>query len=100
MGKPIFFILSSVLVVAGLVGVIFEVYKMSQDSILRLVKLDIVGDYDALYDEYFPRYYHATGILSLPFDGIVEPFEAWFAGARNMSRIDYYYGTYEYPYNN
>lgn len=96
MGKPIFTILSSVMVVAGLVGVIVEVYKMSQDTILRLVKRDIVGDYDALYDEYFPQYYHATGILSLPFDGIVEPFEAWFAGDRNTSRIDYYYGTYEY----
>ena len=77
MGKPTFIILSSVLVVGGLLGVIFEVYKMSQDSILGFVKRDIVGDYDALYDEYFPRYYHATGILSLPFDGIVEPFEAW-----------------------
>lgn len=101
MEKRIFIILSSALVVAGLVGVIFEVYKMSQDSILlRLVKRDIVGDYDSLYDEYFPRYYHATGILSLPFDDIAEPFEAWFAGDRNMSRIDYYYGTYEYYYNN
>lgn len=93
MGKPIFIILSSIVVVAGLVGAILEVYKMSQDSILRLVNRDIVGDYDTLYVEYFPRYYHATGILSLPFDGIVEPFEAWFAGERNMSRIDYYYGT-------
>lgn len=100
MGKPIFIILSSIVVVAGLVGVILEVYKMSQDSILRLVNRDIVGDYDTLYVEYFPRYYHATGILSLPFDGIVEPFEAWFAGERNMSRIDYYYGTFEYSCNN
>ena len=61
MGKPIFIILTSVLVVAGLVGVIFEVYKMSQDSILGFVKRDIVGDYDALYNEYFHRYYHAQG---------------------------------------
>ena len=56
MGQSIFIILSSVLVVAGLLGVIFEVYKMSQDYILGFVKRDIVGDYDALYDEYFPRY--------------------------------------------
>lgn len=96
MGKPIFIILSPLLVVAGLVGIVFEVYKMSQDSILRFAKHDIVGDYDALYDEYFPRHYHATGILSLPFDSIVEPFEVWFAGDRNMSRIDYYYGKYAY----
>lgn len=100
MGKPIFIILSSIVVVAGLVGVILELYKMSPDSIFRLVNRDIVGDYDTLYTEYFPRYYHATGILSLPFDGIVEPFEAWFAGERNMSRIDYYYGTFEYSCNN
>lgn len=100
MEKPIFIILSSVLVLAGLEGVIVEVYKMSQDSILRLLKRDIVGDYDALYDKYFPRYYHATGILSLPFDDIAEPFEAWFAGDRNVSRIDYYYGTSGYYCNN
>lgn len=93
MGKPLFVIMST-LVSAALVGIIFKVHKMSQDSTLSLAKHDIVGDYDALYDEYFPRYYHATGILSLPFDDIVEPFEAWFAGDRNMSRIDYYYGTY------
>lgn len=94
MGKLTFIIVPVILVVAGLVGIAFEVHKMSQDSTLSLVKHDIVGDYDALYDEYFPRYYHATGILSLPSDGIVEPFEAWFAGDRKMSRIDYYYGTY------
>lgn len=73
-------------------GIVFEVGKTAQDSTLSLSKHDIVGDYDVLYDEYFPRYYHASGLLSLPFDDIVEPFEAWFAGDRNMSRIDYYYG--------
>ncbi|XP_048583026.1 pro-cathepsin H isoform X2 [Nematostella vectensis] len=52
----------------------------------------IVGGYDEGYDKIFPRRYHATGILTLPFDDIVEPFEAWFAGDLNMSRIDYYYG--------
>lgn len=89
-----FIVVSALIVVAGLVGVILEVYKMSQDSTLSLAKHDIVGDYDELYDEYFPRYYHATGLLTLPFDDVVEPFEAWFAGDRNMSRIDYYYGKY------
>lgn len=98
MGKPIFIVVSSIIVVAGLIGIAFEVHKMSQDSSLSLAKHDIVGDYDALYDEYFPRYYHATGLLSLPFDEIVEPFEAWFAGDRNMSRIDYYYGKYQKYY--
>ena len=94
MGKRIFIVASVLMVLAGLVGVLLEVHKMSQDTDLTLVKHDIVGDYDELYDEYFPRHYHATGLLTLPFDDIVEPFEAWFAGDRNMSRIDYYYGTY------
>lgn len=41
----------------------------------------------------FPEFYHAQGIISLPFDGIIEPFEAWYAGSLKMSRIDYYYGN-------
>lgn len=94
MGKRILIVASVLMVLAGLVGMLLEVHKMSQDTDLTLVKHDIVGDYDELYDEYFPRHYHATGLLTLPFDDIVEPFEAWFAGDRNMSRIDYYYGTY------
>ena len=40
----------------------------------------------------FPEFYHAQGIISLPYDGIIEPFEAWYSGGHNMSRIDYYYG--------
>lgn len=54
---------------------------------------EIVGDYDRIYDGLLlPRRYHATGVVSLPFDEISEPFEAWFAGDINMSRIDYYHG--------
>ena len=41
----------------------------------------------------FPEFYHAQGIISLPYDGIIEPFEAWYAGRHKMSRIDYYYGN-------
>ena len=40
----------------------------------------------------FPRCYRAQGQISLPFDGIIEPFEAWYCAKFNMSRIDYYYG--------
>ena len=40
----------------------------------------------------FPNFYHAVGTITLPFDDLVEPFEAWYAGELNMSRIDYYYG--------
>ena len=54
----------------------------------------ISGEFDVNYDKLFPHYYHATGMLTLPYDDIIEPFEAWYAGERNMSRIDYYYGMY------
>ncbi|XP_012559591.2 uncharacterized protein LOC100198320 isoform X1 [Hydra vulgaris] len=40
----------------------------------------------------FPSFYHAVGTITLPYDDLVEPFEAWYAGELNMSRIDYYYG--------
>jgi hypothetical protein len=40
----------------------------------------------------FPKTYHATGLLTLPYDGIMEPFEIWYAEDLNMSRIDYYHG--------
>ena len=40
----------------------------------------------------FPKTYHATGLLTLPYDGIMEPFEIWYAEEYMMSRIDYYYG--------
>lgn len=40
----------------------------------------------------FPMFYHAVGTITLPFDDLVEPFETWYAGELNMSRIDYYYG--------
>ena len=42
----------------------------------------------------FPKTYHATGLLTLPYDGIMEPFEIWYAENLNMSRIDYYHGEY------
>lgn len=94
MGRNTVIVVLVLFTIAGLIGIGFEWKKFAQDSTLRLAKHDIVGDYDELYDEYFPRFYHATGLLSLPFDNIVEPFEAWFAGDRKMSRIDYYYGMY------
>jgi len=40
----------------------------------------------------FPSLYYTQGVLTLPYDNIIEPFEAWYAGKMNMSRIDYYYG--------
>lgn len=44
----------------------------------------------------FPEFYHAQGIISLPYDGIIEPFEAWYGGRHKMSRIDYYYGKAQF----
>ena len=43
-------------------------------------------------DVKFPKTYHATGLLTLPYDGIMEPFEIWYVQHLNMSRIDYYHG--------
>ena len=41
---------------------------------------------------HFPSIYHAAGNIRIPSAGIVEPFEAWYAGKLNKSRIDYYEG--------
>ena len=43
----------------------------------------------------FPLFYHSVGTITLPYDGLVEPFESWYAGELNMSRIDYYQGRKE-----
>ena len=40
----------------------------------------------------FPSIYHVTGTIKIPSASIVEPFEAWYAGKFNRSRIDYYGG--------
>ncbi|XP_067867119.1 counting factor associated protein D-like isoform X2 [Heterodontus francisci] len=40
----------------------------------------------------FPKIYHVSGILSLPFAEIEEPFEAWYNLTGKVSRIDYYDG--------
>ncbi|XP_029202306.2 KDEL-tailed cysteine endopeptidase CEP1-like [Acropora millepora] len=92
MAKMPLVVLLALFLFGCVVVIFFDWMKPSRGSSLCLSKHDIVGGYDQLYDEYFPRFYHTTGLLSLPFDDIVEPFEAWFAGEKNMSRIDYYYG--------
>ena len=79
-------------IVSSLTREVFSVRTRKHTSSHGLTTRDIIGDYDARYDGYFPRHYHATGLLTLPFDDIIEPFEAWFAGDKNVSRIDYYYG--------
>ncbi|XP_041069011.1 digestive cysteine proteinase 2-like isoform X1 [Carcharodon carcharias] len=40
----------------------------------------------------FPDVYHISGILSLPYAEIEEPFEAWYNLSGNVSRIEYYHG--------
>ncbi|XP_038650967.1 digestive cysteine proteinase 1-like isoform X1 [Scyliorhinus canicula] len=40
----------------------------------------------------FPNIYHISGILSLPYAEIEEPFEAWYSETGEVSRIDYYDG--------
>ena len=36
--------------------------------------------------------YTVSGVLTLPYAEIVEPFQAWFDGQNGRSRIDYYAG--------
>lgn len=58
-----------------------------------LLQDDHPGEKESLPEKVtFPEFYHAQGIISLPYDGIIEPFEAWYGGRHKMSRIDYYYG--------
>ena len=40
----------------------------------------------------FPKSYHVKGTIILPFNDIVEPFEAWVDAGKGMSRIDFYGG--------
>jgi len=40
----------------------------------------------------FPKSYHVKGVIILPFNDIVEPFEAWVDADKGMSRIDFYDG--------
>ncbi|XP_066922832.1 counting factor associated protein D-like [Clytia hemisphaerica] len=64
--------------------------KTSEDSAIRKI---VEGERESeRYNINFPLFYHAVGTITLPFDDLVEPFEAWYAGELNMSRIDYYQG--------
>ena len=82
---------------------IFEVYRKKHPAPPE-ERLDIVNDKlweqdddteENIKDKIkFPEFYHTQGTISLPFDDIIEPFEAWYAGKYNMSRIDYYYGKW------
>ena len=40
----------------------------------------------------FPSIYHVYGTIRIPSASINEPFQAWYAGKYNRSRIDYYEG--------
>lgn len=82
---------------------IFEVYRKKYPAPPE-ERLDMVNDKlweqdddteENIKDKIkFPEFYHTQGTISLPFDDIIEPFEAWYAGKYNMSRIDYYYGKW------
>ena len=46
----------------------------------------------ALLCTFTKAFVYFTGVISLPYAEIKEPFEAWFDTAGKASRIDYYYG--------
>ena len=70
---------------------LLQMIKMSKSKLEREEESQ-----EVIKDINFPHFYHATGFISLPYDDIVEPFEAWYAGKLNMSRIDYYYGKFNF----
>ena len=66
--------------------------ESSEDSAIRKI---VEGERESeRYNINFPLFYHSVGTITLPFDDLVEPFEAWYAGELNMSRIDYYQGIF------
>uniref|UniRef100_UPI00398EC444 digestive cysteine proteinase 2-like n=1 Tax=Pristiophorus japonicus TaxID=55135 RepID=UPI00398EC444 len=52
----------------------------------------VVVDVKSLKAPTLEDVYHVSGILSLPYAEIEEPFEAWYNLPWNVSRIDYYHG--------
>ena len=64
----------------------------AKKMVKKLLNEVLAESKDVRFDIEFPLFYHASGVISLPFDGLQEPFEAWYAGELNMSRIDYFYG--------
>ena len=67
----------------------------SERKLVNLAEKKIKAEEENIrYKIIFPSFYHAVGTITLPFDDLVEPFEAWYAGDLNMSRIDYYYGEH------
>ncbi|XP_067867860.1 counting factor associated protein D-like isoform X2 [Heterodontus francisci] len=62
---------------------------------IRIFTLTCVSVFDAnswMNTPTFPDIYHVSGILSLPYAEIEEPFEAWYNFSGNVSRIEYYHG--------
>ena len=66
----------------------------STSALDLMQQLDDEQNEPGVGDIEFPDTYHAQGLISLPYDGIIEPFEAWYAGRKHMSRVDYYYGKW------
>ena len=69
----------------------------TSDHLDKAVK-DLLRDEAAniRYKIQFPLFYHSVGTITMPYDDLVEPFEAWYAGELNMSRIDYYQGKWRH----
>ncbi len=68
---------------------LFSLYKLTDQAVIHergSKEAPSITDLD------FPAIYRATGNISIPSAGIREPFEVWYAGKYNRSRIDYYGG--------
>jgi hypothetical protein len=64
---------------------------------LCLLSLFCVGAwrFEAPEPPTWPASYMAQGIINLPYAEIGEPFDAWYDGPNQRSRIDYYSGKLE-----
>ena len=88
-------IIAASIAVAGVVAIwINKLYSqpLNLGITRRSLRTDLSDNDAPLLPKPFPRNYHATGKLFLPHGNIMEPFEVWYAGDYNRSRIDYYFG--------
>ena len=58
-------------------------FTLSEDEYIRLLPKTLPK---------WPQKFYITGILSLPYAELNEPFAVWYNGSSKQSRIDYYGG--------
>ena len=93
--QRLFVVIIATIAIAGFLAIgLNKIYHQTLDLGMRRrsLRTDLSEEDEAEIPEQSPRNYHATGSLYLPHSNIKEPFEVWYAGDFNLSRIDYYFG--------